>query len=292
MQSVPQLVQRFITHLQAERSFSDHTARSYGSDLVRYFGFLEKLGTSNSTVLAMEADRTTIAIFIAELKRQHYKGSSIARKIAALRSFYKWMTDQHIIGDNPATRIRSRKFPLQTVKIVTAEQLLALLSMPDTSTFLGARDLAIIQTICSTGIKTDELVRLNQDNVDVNSDSPCIGIGGTKRRTLDLDSASLVALRKYLELRTAIKSQDPVPFFINKHGTRISGRSIRRKIDKYLEMADIDPAITPRILRHTYAQHLIGNGTDVEEVGRLLGNRSTQTVILTYAGFSKQTQEA
>lgn len=287
---LPDLVQRFITYLQTERHFSDYTGRSYGADLVYYFSFLGtgKPESTDTSELAMKAESTHISLFIDDLKKQ-YMPATICRKVAALRSFYTWMMKKNIINKNPMWTIHVDPQSRQKVRTLSTEEVTLLLAMPDTSDFLGIRDLAILHIFCATGIKSDELIKLNRDNVELIDDSPCIVIGGKHARTLSLDAEAWDALRIYLLNLEAKYPQkhDIEPLFVNKHGTRISSRSLRRKLDKYLIMADIDPLICPMMLRHTYAHKLIGNGVDIRDIAKRLGHRSHQTTQTIYAEYLK-----
>jgi integrase/recombinase XerC len=275
------ILQRFINHLQEERHFSDYTATSYGTDLVQYYGFLAQIETEE-----INADSATITIFIYKLQRNNYKPTSLARKIATLRSFYKWMTNQRIISQNPMLRVPSIKAMKNEVRTIDRDQLMTLLAMPDTKNVLGMRDLAIIQLICSTGVKCDELVHLSRQDIDITSDTPRLFIRSKRSRTQDLDTASVIALRRYLEASPQPNSDTPIPLFINKHGNGLSGRSVRRKIDKYLEMAGIDMSINPSTLRHTYARYLISKGEKLEDVAAKLGHVGTTTIKTTYSNYA------
>jgi integrase/recombinase XerC len=155
------------------------------------------------------------------------------------------------------------------------------LETPPTDSWLGSRDRAILETLYSTGIRVSELVALNMDDIDFLSEVIHIRGKGKKERITPISSSALQAIQHYMEYRNK-RAQNNSHFdarvlFVNKHGQRLSTRSVRRKMDKYLKIAGLDPAISPHTLRHSFATHMLNNGADLRSVQELLGHQSLST---------------
>ncbi len=306
------LIQEFLNYLTFERHFSPHTAKCYSADLRQFTEYLcsgkgapggsdgssvggfgtrtdepsgSTIATATSTaidlrqiVLAVDTDK--IRQFLSFLGQLDYSKSTTARKLATLRSFYKFCRRRGYIEDNPLATIRTPKQEKRLPKFLEIEQIEKLLSTPDTNTLLGARDRAMLEVLYSTGMRVSELVDMNIMDVDFEGSTIRIRGKGKKQRTAPVGPTALVAIQRYLEKRR----QDPRSgefdqnaLFANKHGQRLSTRSVRRKLDKYLAEAGLDPTISPHTLRHSFATHMLNNGADLRSVQELLGHQSLST---------------
>ncbi|MDH3582749.1 MAG: tyrosine recombinase XerC [Phycisphaerae bacterium] len=297
------LVKQFLDYLHLEKHFSPFTARCYGADLRQFAGFLagdsDQSGSSPhapsdngdtakavSTAMA-KADTLTIRGFLTYLDEFEYSAATMARKIATLRSFYKYLHRMGIVATNPMLMIRTPKQTKRLPKAITVDQVETLLAAPDDSATLGARDRAILETLYSTGVRVSELVDLNRQNLDEIGEALVIRGKGKKERIVPLGTHALIAINHYLStldadmtfsrVRQTYQQGEPVALFVNKSGTRLSSRSVRRKLDKYLEQSGLDPAISPHTLRHSFATHLLDNGADLRSVQELLGHQSLST---------------
>lgn len=232
----------------------------------------------------LEASVDQVRDFLTFLSEQTYSAATMARKIATLRSFYKWAHRQGFAPSNPMLMIRTPKQSKRLPKAVTVEEVERLLASPDDRDVLGARDRAILETLYSTGIRVSELVDLDFGDMDDFGEALRIRGKGRKERLVPLGSHALAAIRHY----TRMLEEDPrfnamfnrggrMPLFVNKHGGRLSSRSVRRKLDKYLRSAGLDLDISPHTLRHSFATHLLGNGADLRSVQELLGHQSLST---------------
>ena len=293
------LIDQFVSYLRFERHFSPYTARCYTADLRQY---TNHLGSNNGaqTDTAAEpvdaqfidqriagADPVVIRGYLTQLDTLGYSPATVARKIATLRSLYKWMHGRGLIGSNPMLMIRTPKQTKRLPKAISVEQIDKLLSMPDNRDTLGARDRAILETLYSTGVRVSELVDLNRSDLDQPEQTLRVRGKGKKERMVPLGSHALAAIRNYLtllepdprftELRQQSMITAVVPLFVNKNGGRLSSRSVRRKLDKYLASAGLDPSISPHTLRHSFATHLLDNGADLRSVQELLGHQSLST---------------
>ncbi len=298
MRDIP-LIAEFLENLAVERNFSDHTIRSYAGDLVQYCRFLltppellteeglsvDRLGelpAAGDGRLArrlMTAEPSDIRAYLAVMRNSRYAKSSVARKLATLRSFYKYLVRKGRLESSPVSLIRTPKRDKRLPNCLDIEQVEALLNAVDTSTLLGARDRAILETIYSAGLRIGELVALNVSNLDEFGEALRVAGKGRKERLAPVGRAALAALEHYLHLRASTfgRAGREAPLFVSKGGKRLSARSIRRKLDKYLQLAGIPVNVSPHTLRHSFATHMLNNGADLRSVQEMLGHRSLST---------------
>jgi integrase/recombinase XerC len=305
-----QTIQQFLEYLQLERHFSPFTARCYGADLRQYSEFMgQDLQTRQSPDASAEtvanlalpikapeaaidkgmvdADTLTVRRFLASLEHHQYSAATMARKIATLRSFYKFLHRRGVIANNPMLMIRTPKQTKRLPKAITVEQIELLMNAPSDKTTLGARDRAILETLYSTGVRVSELVDLDRANLDDIGESMIVRGKGKRERVVPLGSHALTAIHSYLQIldadprfakiRQNHETGQPMALFVNKSGTRLSSRSVRRKLDKYLDQVGLDPTISPHTLRHSFATHLLDNGADLRSVQELLFFNDTAT---------------
>lgn len=318
MNTLP-LIQMFTSYLGDERHFSPYTARCYGADLRQFIEYLqseysltgqdeqEAAATARAVEQARAGQRPqpapadfapktlTDAVcrasadmirgFLSHLGENQYSAATMARKIATLRSFYKWADRKVLASANPMTLIRTPRQGKRLPKAISIEQIEKLLAAPDDNDVLGRRDRAMLETLYSTGLRVSELIGLEIDDLDIAGEALHVRGKGKKERIVPLGSHAIGAINRYADL---LKS-DPRfancwsaerktrPLFVNKHGGRLSSRSVRRKLDKYLKQVGLDPTISPHTLRHSFATHLLDNGADLRSVQELLGHQSLST---------------
>ncbi|MCE9619495.1 MAG: tyrosine recombinase XerC [Planctomycetes bacterium] len=234
-------------------------------------------------------DVETIRSFLATLSEKKYSLATMARKIATLRSFHKWMERTGLTSSNPMTMIRSPKQPKRLPKAISVDQIERLLSAPDPEDLLGARDRAILESLYATGMRVSEVVGLNRGDVvfDAGSESVSLRGKGKRERVVPLNPKAVESIQKYIAMLDSERnvSRAPgAPLFVNKNGTRLSTRSVRRKVAKYLLQAGLDPDISPHTIRHSFATHLLmSDGVNLREVQELLGHQSlSSTQIYTH----------
>lgn len=300
------LVQEFLDYLKFERHFSAQTAKCYGADLEQFGDFLkirnssdsgegdseqwgdgqEQVAVATQTQVDLKqqllnTDTDTIRSYLASLSEQDYSKSTTARKLATLRSFYKFLVKRNYVQSNPVMSIKTPKQDKKLPKFLEYEDIQRLLNSPPRDHWLGVRDRAILETLYSTGIRVSELVGLNMDDVDFLGEVVHVRGKGKKERIAPIGSSALQAIQHYIELRNKRAANndnfDSRVLFVNKHGKRLSTRSVRRKMDKYLKTAGLDPAISPHTLRHSFATHMLNNGADLRSVQELLGHQSLST---------------
>ncbi len=223
--------------------------------------------------------------FLTHLGDQQYSTATMARKIATLRSFYKWADRRGVAWSNPMTAIRTPRQGKRLPKAITIDQVERLLAAPGEADVLGRRDRAMLETLYSTGIRVSELVGLNMADLDLPGESMRVKGKGNKERIVPLGSHAIQSIIRYIEMvkgdpKFAPRFATGLPnmaLFVNKHGGRLSSRSVRRKLDKYLKQVGLDPSISPHTLRHSFATHLLDNGADLRSVQELLGHQSLST---------------
>lgn len=310
MSNLP-ITSAFATYLMDERHFSPYTARCYGADLRQYIEYLQKLhnitideakeneafkvrqqsgkgasGVPNSlTKWISSASTEQVRGFLTHLGEQQYSTATMARKIATLRSFYKWAERRGLADTNPMTVIRTPRQGKRLPKAISVEQVERLLAAPDDRDVLGVRDRAMLETLYSTGLRVSELVGLDLGDIDLAAESVRVKGKGKKERMVPLGAHACTAVRKYMDMGKGdprfaacwAEGRQQRPLFVNKHGSRLSSRSVRRKLDKYLKSVGLDPTISPHTLRHSFATHLLDNGADLRSVQELLGHQSLST---------------
>jgi integrase/recombinase XerC len=289
------LVRQFLDYLKLEKHFSDYTVKSYGADLIQFGQFLcGEIGHGAGQAHAADApplsgnldqrqlgcEPLTIREFLNYLYGQNYTKSTTARKLATLRSFYKFLIRRGMLSVNPLSTIRTPKQEKRLPKCLDLEQVQKLLDAPGDADLLSARDKAMLEVLYSSGIRVSELVDLEMGDLDLQEGVLRVRGKGRKDRLTPIGSQAIKALQRYFELRSVdTKSQGTAAHrvFLNKHGQALSTRSVRRKLDKYLQSAGLDPGISPHTLRHSFATHLLNNGADLRSVQELLGHQSLST---------------
>ena len=302
------IIHKFLDYLIFERRFSEHTAKCYGADLTQFGEFLKgsvESGSSDSELLhqshhhaeqatavatqvdlkidqlLLSAQTDSVRSYLGLLNEKQYSKATIARKLATLRSFYKFLVKRNHISSNPVVSIRTPKQEKKLPRFLEYEEVKKLLNTPPVNTWLGARDRAILETLYSTGIRVSELVALNMDDIDFLGEVVHIRGKGKKERIAPIGSSALQVIQHYMEYRNKRAQSngnfDSKVLFVNKHGRRLSTRSVRRKMDKYLKMSGLDPDISPHTLRHSFATHMLNNGADLRSVQELLGHQSLST---------------
>ncbi len=299
------LVRGFLDYLKLERHFSDYTVKSYGADLIQFAQYLSgEVGRAPGAEppaamtreevdkLQVSCEPLTIREFLAYLYGQNYTKSTTARKLATLRSFYKYLIRKGTVSVNPLSTIRTPKQDKRLPKCLDLEQVQKLLDAPGDADLLAARDKAMLEILYSSGIRVSELVELEMSDLDLTEGVLRVKGKGRKDRLTPIGSQAIKAVQRYFELR----GQEPkcqtgrwaARVFLNKHGDTLSTRSVRRKLDKYLVEAGLDPGISPHTLRHSFATHLLNNGADLRSVQELLGHQSLSTTqIYTHLSTSR-----
>ncbi|MFH0963704.1 MAG: tyrosine recombinase XerC [Planctomycetota bacterium] len=265
----------FLTELAAKGS-SEHTIRAYQNDLVQFIGWtLGEAGTFDPR----KADSTLLRKFLAYLRETGISRRTLARKIAALRSFFRALTRDGKIEGDPASGLRSPRQSHKLPDFLDEGEIGKLLATPKTDTFTGSRDRAILELLYSTGMRISELVNLDVSAMDLIGETCVVRGKGKKERMLPVGSYATRAILAYLERRRAegLGGRAREALFVNGRGERITARSIARNLAKHIAAAGLRKKVSPHTLRHTFATHMLNRGADLRSVQELLGHVNLAT---------------
>ena len=263
-------IDKFINYLRVERNASDHTIINYKVDLEMFKAFLgdRDLGT---------VDHLALRRFLAEMRTKNYAKRTVARKLASLRSLFRFLYREGLIKKNPITAISTPKLDKKLPVFLDVDKVAKLLQCPPDDNVAGLRDRALLETLYSTGIRVSELVGLDVDDVDFISGVIKVLGKGKKERIVPIGEPALKAVRKYIDKRQEEKVRDKDAIFLNRSGRRLTDRSVRRVINKHIRTCSILEKISPHSLRHSFATHLLDRGADLRSVQELLGHMNLST---------------
>jgi integrase/recombinase XerC len=286
----------FIKHLKYERNSSDHTLRNYESDLVQFYDHVappDGKGFRREVNIA-DIDHLTIREYMASLYEQNKKKSSIHRKVATLRTFFRYLCREGMLEVNPASLVYSPRVESKLPNHLTIEQMIKFIETPETETVLGKRDRSILELLYASGIRVSELVNLSLTDIDFNNQTLRVKGKGRKERIVPFGDHAKKALQDYLGVRGELLTEadpeklDPAAVFMNYQGTRITTRSVGRMIDKYVKLCADIHHISPHSLRHSFATHLLDAGADLRAIQELLGHvRLSTTQQYTHVSMEK-----
>ncbi|MBS4022438.1 MAG: tyrosine recombinase XerC [Dethiobacter sp.] len=273
------LASGFITYLQVEKNASPHTIRNYAEDLSQFLGFLEEEGVFFPDKL----DYLALRYFLAFLHGQKYARRTVARKLSTIRTFLRYLSREGVLSDTSwasvSTPRRGKKLP----KFLYVEEMLRLLAAPGTDTPAGLRDAAILEMLYATGIRVSELVGLDINDPDLQSGQVIVFGKGSRERIVPLGCFATRTVHTYLSCgRPALLRKNKAPeeekaLWLNKYGTRLTDRGVRRIVDKYVRRAGLTGGISPHSIRHSFATHLLNAGADIRIVQELLGHVNIST---------------
>jgi integrase/recombinase XerC len=269
----------FLRHLALEKNASAHTVKSYREDLTQAVAFFKERNGGQALDVSRLSTRQLRA-HLAWLHEQGYARTTIARRLAAVRSWCRFLCRQGHLTSNPAAGLRGPRQEKRLPHFVQREDMLSLLAAPPADTPLGVRDRALLETLYSAGLRVSELTGLNLADVDLDEGTATVRGKGKRERLALLGPPAVEAIRAWLPAREALagpRAAVLTALFLNKNGTRLSARSVGRLLVKYLAQAGLDPRTTPHTLRHSFATHLLDAGADIRSVQELLGHRSLGT---------------
>ena len=278
------LIKKFIIYLESQKAYSAHTIKSYQNDLGQFLEFLanqDELSENKEDLAELDRiDFLTLRQYLGSLYGR-YKRTTIARKLSALRSFFHFLEKNGLRQGNPAVDISTPKQGKYIPTYLPVDEMFRLLEGPDKAKPLGLRDLAILETFYSCGIRVAELVGLNLSSVDIEQRLVKVIGKGNKERIVPIGRHALQAIRAYMDatqfLRKGRHREADPPLFMNHRGGRLSTRSVRTIVKKYRDECGLMEDISPHSLRHTFATHLLDGGADLRSVQELLGHASLST---------------
>jgi len=277
-------IQQFLNYLKVERNASELTIKSYADDLSHVMEFFqEQTGAVPAPKLV---DVGALRGYVSWLHECGYARTTVARRLACLRSFFRYCNREGICDTNPARPLRTPRTGRKLPHFLTTEQIGALLSAPPANTDAGLRDRAILETMYSAGLRVSELVGLNVTDWDRSAGIVRVLGKGRKERLAPVGSFATKALDQWMAVRqpdpkAPAKQKDAL--FLNRFGRRLTTRSIGRLLETHIATAGLSQQTTPHTLRHTFATHLLDGGADLRSVQELLGHKSlTTTQIYTH----------
>ncbi len=263
-------IDKFKTYLTIEKNASPHTITNYISDLEDF-----ALGISDKKI--EDIDYLALRKYLAGLKLRNLSKKTTARKLSTIRTFFKFLYRDGYIKTNPATSVATPKLDKKLPIFLDEEKVVKFITSPPDKDISGLRDRAILETLYSAGIRVSELVNLNLSDIDFISGVLKVFGKGRIERLTPVGDKALSAIRKYIGERSESSWGKQSAVFLNKFGRRLTDRSIRRIVDKYIKVAAIKEKISPHSLRHSFATHLLNSGADLRSVQELLGHKNLST---------------
>ena len=257
---------KFLSNLEIEKNYSDHTILNYRLDLLEFAKFLDK-----TPVEAVEY--SDLRRFLAQLKGRNLKSRTVARKLSAIRSFFKFLQREKIVKANPATLLVTPKLDKPLPHFLSEEEAVKIIEGPKGDKVRNLRDKAIFETLYSTGIRVSELVGLRVDDVDFISNIIRVMGKGKKERIVPIGNKALEALQTYVDKRKVESKY----MFLNPSGNQLTARSVCNIVNKYVLKEAVAQHVTPHMFRHSFATHLLNHGADLRCVQELLGHVNLST---------------
>jgi integrase/recombinase XerC len=277
-------IEKFKIHLVAEKSASEHTVESYLNDLHQFSLFLKETGhacNSKGAIDIKQIDRLAVRSYMVHLHGRGFTGTTMSRKLSSLSSFFKFLCREGHLPNNVVQSIPAPKKENYLPSFLSVDDIFRLLELPDTGSFIGVRDRAILEIFYSTGMRISELVTLQMDFIDLEGQRVRVLGKGKKERWLPLGKKSIAALNSYLSRREILirkKKPDPLPssVFLNTRGNGLTTRGVRKIVGKYLDQL-VSGRHSPHSIRHSFATHLLEGGADLRTIQEMLGHASLST---------------
>jgi integrase/recombinase XerC len=270
----------YLRHLALEKNASAHTVKSYREDLTQALDFFRTRLPPGRPAQPAQLTTRLLRAYLGWLHEQGYAKSTVARRVAAVRSWCRFLCRQGTLATNPAEGLRSPRQDKKLPHFLGAGDLDRLLAAPPADAPAGLRDRAILETLYSAGLRVSELTGLNVDDTDLADGLATVRGKGKRERLALLGPQAVEALTLWLPQRAILagpRAATQPALFLNRNGTRLTSRSVGRLLEKYLAAAGLDPRTSPHTLRHSFATHLLDAGADIRSVQELLGHRSLGT---------------
>lgn len=279
------LFDEFLYDLDNDKGLSKNTLESYGRDLKQFFNYLK-----DNCISFLKINKTNVIAYLIFLQKSGKATSSISRSLAALRSFYQFLSANNQIEKDPTLNLESPKIEKKLPQILSIKEVELLLKQPDKNDPKGNRDQCMLELLYATGVRVSELVALDIEDISLSMGSIKCNGKGMKDRVIPIGSMAQNALSEYIYKYRSIliRSQEEKAAFVNFHGRRLTRQGFWKIIKQYTKIAKIDKDITPHTLRHCFAAHLIENGADLKSVQEMLGHSDISTTqVYTQVASSK-----
>lgn len=279
-----EIVEDFLAYLEKERGYSHYTIQSYRRDLIRFIAFCDQYYGQHVEDMN-QIYKLTIRHFLGNEFEKGLSGKTVARRLASIKSMYKYLIRAEIVRDNPSAYVKTPKTEKLLPTYLNEKTVERLMDIPPKNTFIGARDSAILELLYSTGIRLGELVQLNIGDIDFQKKIVKVMGKGGKERLTPFGKRAKISIENFLNMREICLQSIPpeTPLFITSKNKRLSRDTIQRNVRKYVKMVAEGTGLGPHILRHTFATHLLDRGADIRAVQELLGHSSlSSTQIYTH----------
>lgn len=266
---------KYIEYLTSEKGLTINTLDAYIRDLGKFKKYLKK----NSIEDFKSVNKTNIITYLMYMKKDKKSSSTIARSLASIRNFYQYLLDQQIVLEDPTNNLHSPKSERKLPDILTKEEVELLLSQPLLDNYKGARDKSMLELLYATGIKVSELIDLDVDNLNIKLGYLYLNNDSQTERVISIGNSALKYLRYYLDnyRNTVIKRDDDEALFLNYSGNRLTRQGFWKIVKEYSKKVKLDKEVTPNTLRHSFAVHLLQDGTDIKKVQNILGHSDIST---------------
>lgn len=266
----------FKNYLSSERNYSEHTLKAYLSDIKEFRNVLkDKKILPESNDLLSGLDESHVRAYVSWLYTRNTK-VSISRKIATVRAFFEYLLRNGVIKKNMAKLVPTPQGEKRLPVFLTVDEVVKLLESPGSGSALKARDRAVLELLYSSGLRVSELTGINVQDLDMKTQSVKVLGKGKKERLMPIGSKAIEAIKGYLPGRLDLKPTGD-QLFVNSRGGRLTARSVDRIIKKYAVIAGIPKSVSPHVLRHSFATHLLGGGADLRAIQEMLGHKSLST---------------
>jgi len=278
---VRQVIGNFLNYLTVEKGFPPNTIAAYRNDLNQLAGFIEEEAAKRGSIPPWASfDRQSMLSYLLDLRQRNYAATTIARKVAAVRSFFKFMVAEGLIKANPIQDVRSPKIGRSLPKPISFSQVRRLIEQPGKlSTPEAKRDRAMLELLYASGMRVSELVSLNLGDVDLGGGYVrCLG-KGNKERVIPIYEQAVLAVKEYIEETRPqlMRNDDEKALFLNPRGERLTRQGFWQKLKGYAKSANLESEVTPHTLRHSFATHMLSGGADLRSVQELLGHANIST---------------
>lgn len=275
-------IKSFIEYLTHEKRSSEHTIKNYTRDLLEFYHYLSQNHQDlieNEQINLLNINPLIIRSYVSILFQRN-NAASVARKVSCLRSFFQYWVKKGLISQNPAKTIHSPKVPKKLPQFLTVDEVFTLLDFPCEDHVLSRRDKAILELLYSSGLRVSELTNLDLKNVNNHDRTARILGKGNKERIVPVSQKAVQKLKSYLDLRYQLvkkKDNSCEAIFLNNRGGRLSVRTVQRIVDQAISQSGLKKEISPHVLRHSFATHLLNAGADLRSIQELLGHVSLST---------------
>ncbi len=261
-------IRLFLEFLQKDKKLSNNTLQSYKRDIMQYYDYVE-----SNRINYTKVTENNIRAYLEYLNNVGKKTSTISRNLASIRSFYQFLLRTRKVKIDPTEGIQSPKIEKKAPSVLTAKEIELLLEQPKDIDLKGTRDKAMLEFAYATGMRVTEIISLNIDDVNVN-EGYVVCKNGSKQRSIPLGAISIKALKEYIEEARPIliKDENEQSLFVNINGKRLTRQGFWKIVKYYKEQAHITKDITPHVLRHSFATHLLQNGADLKAIQTMLGH--------------------